>query len=26
LLDGKGVAKGGLLTIAPWDVAIVEEK
>jgi len=26
LLDGKGVAKGGLLTIAPWDVAIIEEK
>jgi beta-galactosidase len=26
LLDGKGVAGGGNLTLAPWDVAIVEEK
>ena len=26
LLDGKAVTKAGLLTIAPWDVAIVEEK
>jgi beta-galactosidase len=25
LLDGKAVAKGGVLTIGPWDVAIVEE-
>jgi len=25
LLDGKAVAKGGVLTIAPWDLAIVEE-
>jgi beta-galactosidase len=26
LLDGKPVAKNGILTIGPWDVAIVEEK
>jgi beta-galactosidase len=25
LLDGKAVAKGGVLTIGPWDLAIVEE-
>lgn len=25
LLDGKAVSKGGILTIAPWDLAIVEE-
>jgi beta-galactosidase len=25
LLDGKTVAKGGTLTLAPWDLAIVEE-
>jgi len=25
LLDGKVVSKGGVLTIAPWDLAIVEE-
>lgn len=26
LLDGKAVAQNGVLAIAPWDVAIVEEK
>lgn len=26
LLDGKSVAKGATLTIAPWDLAIVEEQ
>ena len=26
LLDGKAVAKDGMLTIGPWDVAILEEK
>jgi beta-galactosidase len=25
LLDGKAVDKGGVLTLAPWDLAIVEE-
>ena len=25
LLDGKAVAKGAVLTLAPWDLAIVEE-
>ena len=25
LLDGKAVAKGAVLTVAPWDLAIVEE-
>jgi beta-galactosidase len=25
LLDGKAVAKGGVLTLEPWDLAIVEE-
>ena len=25
LLDGKPVAKDGVLTLAPWDLAIVEE-
>jgi beta-galactosidase len=26
LLDGKAVAKNGVLALAPWDVAIVEER
>jgi hypothetical protein len=26
LLDGKPVARAALLTLAPWDVAIVEEQ
>ena len=25
LLDGKAIGKGGVLTLAPWDLAIVEE-
>jgi beta-galactosidase len=25
LLDGKPVSKGDVLTLAPWDLAIIEE-